>query len=60
MVLVGAQMPSVLAEVSFMSNRAEAALLKTERYKQQIAESLMTGIVRYQNSLKRRTPPRAE
>jgi N-acetylmuramoyl-L-alanine amidase len=60
MVLVGAQMPSALAEISFMSNRAEATLLKTERYKQQIAEALMTGIIRYQNSLKRRTPPRAE
>jgi N-acetylmuramoyl-L-alanine amidase len=53
MVLVGATMPSVLTEISFMSNRAEAALLKTDRYKQQIAEALMAGIMRYQNSLKR-------
>ena len=53
MVLVGAQMPSVLAEISFMSNSAEAALLKTDRYKQQIAEALMAGIVRYQTSLKK-------
>jgi N-acetylmuramoyl-L-alanine amidase len=53
MVLVGAVMPSVLAEISFMSNRGEATLLKTERYKQQIAEALLAGIVRYQNSLKK-------
>ena len=36
-----------------MSNRAEATLLKTERYKQQIAEALLAGIMRYQNSLKK-------
>jgi N-acetylmuramoyl-L-alanine amidase len=53
MVLVGATMPSVLAEISFMSNRAEATLLKTDRYKQEIAEALMAGIMRYQNSLKK-------
>jgi N-acetylmuramoyl-L-alanine amidase len=60
MVLVGARMPSVLAEISFMSNRAEATLLKTDRYKQQIAEALSAGIMRYQTSLKRAAPPRAE
>jgi len=59
MVLVGAAMPSVLAEISFMSNRGEATLLKTERYKQQIAEALLAGIMRYQNSLKKGSP-RAE
>lgn len=59
MVLVGATMPSVLAEISFMSNSAEAALLKTDRYKQQIAEALLAGILRYQNSLKKMSP-RAE
>ena len=53
MVLVGATMPSVLAEISFMSNSVEAALLKTDRYKQEIAEALMAGIMRYQNSLKK-------
>jgi N-acetylmuramoyl-L-alanine amidase len=55
MVLVGATMPSVLAEISFMSNNAEAALLKTDRYKQQIAEALLAGIMRYQTSLKKVT-----
>ena len=59
MVLVGATMPSVLAEISFMSNSAEAALLKTDAYKQKIAEALLAGIMRYQNSLKKGSP-RAE
>jgi N-acetylmuramoyl-L-alanine amidase len=59
MVLVGATMPSVLAEISFMSNSAEAALLKTDAYKQEIADALLAGIMRYQNSLKKGAP-RAE
>ena len=56
MVLVGATMPSVLAEISFMSNRAEATLLKTDSYRQDIAEALMAGILRYQSSLKKSVP----
>ena len=53
MVLVGATMPSVLAEISFMTNSGEASLLKTERYRQQIAEALSAGVMRYQESLKK-------
>ena len=33
MVLIGATMPSVLAEISFMTNRQEATLLKTAKYR---------------------------
>jgi N-acetylmuramoyl-L-alanine amidase len=51
-VLIGAGMPSVLAEISFVTNRSDSALLKTESYRQQIAESLFDAIVRYQRSLK--------
>lgn len=51
-VLVGAQMPSVLAEISFLTNRQEAALLKTPAYRQHIAEALFQAIVRYRQSLK--------
>ena len=51
-VLIGAGMPSVLAEISFVTNRPESALLKTPAYRQQIAESLLEAIVRYQRSLK--------
>ena len=53
MVLVGATMPSILAEISFITNRQESTLLKTEKYRQQIAESLYAGVIRYQQSLKR-------
>lgn len=52
-VLIGASMPSVLAEMSFVTNKQDAALLKTPAYRQQIAESLLDAIVRYQQSLKK-------
>lgn len=55
MVLIGAQMPSVLAEVAFVSNRAEASLLKQQAYKQQIAQALFDAILKYRGSLKRIT-----
>jgi N-acetylmuramoyl-L-alanine amidase len=53
MVLIGAAMPSVLAEISFVTNQHEARLLKTPEYRQRIAESLLAGILRYQQSLKK-------
>ena len=53
MVLIGAAMPSVLAEISFVTNQPEAQLLKTSAYRQRIAESLLAGIFRYQQSLKK-------
>lgn len=53
MVLVGATMPSILAEISFITNRQEATLLKTDKYKQAIAEALLAGILRYQQALKK-------
>jgi N-acetylmuramoyl-L-alanine amidase len=52
MVLVGATMPGILAEISFLTNRQEAALLRSSAYRQQIAEALLTGLMRYQKSLK--------
>ncbi len=53
-VLIGAVMPSVLAEISFVTNRQEAQLLKTSAYRQQIAEALLDAVLRYQESLKKR------
>lgn len=52
MVLIGATMPSVLAEISFVTNKQEATWLKTQTYRQQLAEALLNGIMRYQKSLK--------
>jgi N-acetylmuramoyl-L-alanine amidase len=55
MVLIGATMPSVLAEISFLTNHQEATLLRGGTYRQQIAEALFTGVMRYQRSLKAAT-----
>jgi N-acetylmuramoyl-L-alanine amidase len=52
-VLIGAVMPSVLAEISFVTNKQDGTLLKTPAYRQQIAQALFDGIVNYQQSLKR-------
>jgi N-acetylmuramoyl-L-alanine amidase len=52
-VLIGAGMPSVLAEISFVTNRQDGTLLKTPVYRQQIAQALMDAVVNYQQSLKR-------
>ena len=52
-VLIGAVMPSVLAEISFVTNKQDGALLKTQAYRQQIAQALVDAIVDYQQSLKR-------
>ena len=54
-VLIGAGMPSVLAEISFVSNKQEGTLLKTAAYRQQIADALFDAVQRYQKSLKARS-----
>jgi N-acetylmuramoyl-L-alanine amidase len=50
-VLIGANMPSILAEISFLSNPADERRLKTPEYRQKIAESLYRGIARYVSGL---------
>jgi len=50
-VLIGANMPSILAEISFVSNPDDAKKLKTNDYRQRIADSLYRGVSRYVNSL---------
>lgn len=51
-VLIGAAMPSVLAEISFVTNSQEAKLLKSTAYRQKIAEGLFNAVRKYQTSLK--------
>ncbi|WP_417908515.1 N-acetylmuramoyl-L-alanine amidase [Candidatus Electronema sp. PJ] len=46
-VLIGAQMPAVLAEISFISNKEEALLLKDDQYLQAIAKQIAVGVVAY-------------
>lgn len=50
-VLIGARMPSVLAEVSFVTNRREADLLATDAYRDRIADALVEGVLHYRKTL---------
>ncbi len=50
-VLIGANMPSILAEISFVSNPADARKLRTPEYRQKIAESLFRGTAKYVGGL---------
>jgi N-acetylmuramoyl-L-alanine amidase len=50
-VLIGANMPSILAEISFVSNPADEHRLATSEYRQRIAESLYRGVAKYVNGL---------
>jgi N-acetylmuramoyl-L-alanine amidase len=50
-VLIGANMPSILAEISFLTNPEDAAELREPQYRQRIAESLYRGVSRYVSSL---------
>jgi N-acetylmuramoyl-L-alanine amidase len=49
-VLIGANMPSVLAEISFLSNPADEQWLKKSENRQHIAEGLYRGIEAYLQS----------
>lgn len=46
-VLIGAQMPSILSEISFLSNPAEARKLRRESYLSAIASQMAAGVTDY-------------
>ncbi|MGH9790951.1 MAG: N-acetylmuramoyl-L-alanine amidase, partial [Candidatus Acidiferrales bacterium] len=50
-VLIGANMPSVLAEVSFLSNPHDEAMLKKPVHRQRVAEGLFHGLEKYLKNL---------
>jgi N-acetylmuramoyl-L-alanine amidase len=54
-VLLGAQMPSVLVEIAYLTNRNDAQLLADGDFRQKVAESIAGGVRGYQNSLVRTT-----
>jgi N-acetylmuramoyl-L-alanine amidase len=54
-VLIGAAMPSVLAEISFLTNGQEVKLLRGTAYRQHIAEALFDAVRKYQTSLRSNT-----
>lgn len=50
-VLFGARMPSILVEVSFISNPEEEKLLSEESHRMQIAKSIAEGLNKYLTSI---------
>jgi len=50
-VLFGAQMPSVLVEVSFISNPLEEKLLAKDSYRMELALSIASGVNKYMSAL---------
>jgi len=50
-VLFGAQMPSVLVEVSFISNPLEEKLLAKDSYRVELAQSIASGVNKYMSAL---------
>lgn len=59
-VLVGAEMPSILAEISFISNREEERRLLEDGYRNKIAEAIAKGVEKYSGSLRLVSPVRNE
>ncbi len=47
MVLIGANMPSILAEISFLTNPDDASELAQPEYRERLAEALCRGVARY-------------
>ena len=50
-VLIGVETPSVLVEVSHLSNLKEETKLKNSQYRQSIAQGIYNGIMDYIDSL---------
>jgi N-acetylmuramoyl-L-alanine amidase len=46
-VLKAPDIPSVLVETAFISNPEEEAKLRNSAYREQLADALMRGIIRY-------------
>lgn len=51
MVLIGAKMPAILAEIGFISNPQTEKLLKSSAYRQKVANYLYQGMLSYAESL---------
>jgi N-acetylmuramoyl-L-alanine amidase len=52
-VLIGANMPSILAEIAFVSNPEEEKLLRKDEHREKIAASLVGGVRAYLETLNR-------
>jgi N-acetylmuramoyl-L-alanine amidase len=58
-VLIGANMPSILAEISFVTNPQDADELRRPEYRERVAESLYNGVARYAGGINGVKPVRA-
>jgi N-acetylmuramoyl-L-alanine amidase len=56
-VLIGANMPSILAEISFVTNEKDARQLQEPEYRERVAESLYKGVAKYAGGLSGARPP---
>jgi N-acetylmuramoyl-L-alanine amidase len=56
-VLIGANMPSILAEISFVTNEKDAKQLQEPEYRERVAESLYKGVAKYAGGLSGVRPP---
>jgi N-acetylmuramoyl-L-alanine amidase len=56
-VLIGANMPSILAEISFVTNEKDAKQLQEPEYRERVAESLYKGVAKYAGGLSGTRPP---
>jgi N-acetylmuramoyl-L-alanine amidase len=56
-VLIGANMPSILAEISFVTNKKDARQLQEPEYRERVAESLYKGVAKYAGGLSGTRPP---
>lgn len=59
-VLIGASMPSVLAEIGFLTNASDEALLRKPEQRQRIADALYRGIASYADTLSHFTVAKRE
>jgi len=57
-VLVGTQVPSVLVEIGFLSNASDAALLKTEQFRESVASAIASAVLHYRNDFHTLAPQR--
>jgi N-acetylmuramoyl-L-alanine amidase len=52
-VLIGAKMPSILAEIGFITNPNEEERMRRSEHRQKIAEALYAGVLKYSETLSR-------
>ncbi len=52
-VLIGANMPSILVEIGFISSKSEETRLKSKKYKERLTDGLVEGVKAYAETIKK-------